>query len=80
MNLGDQTEFSLSCASLLEFLAAEIDGLDAPHVGDVFEGIFLQYEEVGGLALGQCAEFLIYTQGLRGALRERLDHLHRCQA
>jgi hypothetical protein len=27
---------------LLEFLAAEIDGLDGPYVGDVIEGIFLQ--------------------------------------
>jgi hypothetical protein len=30
----------LNFASLLEFLAAQVDRLDAPHVGDVFEGIF----------------------------------------
>jgi hypothetical protein len=46
------------CASLLEFLAAQVDRLDAPHVGDVVERILLQHEQVSGLALGQRAEFL----------------------
>lgn len=67
-------------SDLLEFLAAEIDGLDGPHVGDVIEGIFLQDQKVGGLALGQRAEFFVDAQGLRGALREGLDYLHRRQA
>jgi hypothetical protein len=46
-------------ASLFEFLAAQINGLDGPHVGDAVERIFLQHEQVGGLAFGQRAEFLV---------------------
>ena len=37
---------------LLEFLAAEINGVHGTHVDDIVEGIFIQYEQVGGLALG----------------------------
>ncbi len=65
---------------LLELLAAEIDGLYGAHVGDIVERIFLQDKQVSGLAFGQRAEFLVDAQGLRGALREGLDHLHRRQA
>jgi hypothetical protein len=65
----------LNFTSLFELLAAQLDRLDAPHVGNVVERIFLQHEQVGGLALGQRAEFFVDAQGLRGALREGLDHL-----
>jgi Glycine zipper len=70
----------LNFTSLFELLAAQINGLDGAHVGDAVERIFLQHEQVGGLTLGQRAEFFVDAQGLRGALREGLDHLNRCQA
>src|SRR5438034_742025 len=62
---------------LLEFPSSQIDALDAAHIGDVLERIPFEHQQVGDLAPGQCAEFLVDAQGLRRTLRERLDHLHR---
>lgn len=39
----------------------EINSVDRPHIGDVIEGISIQYEQVGDFAFGQCAELLVYS-------------------
>jgi hypothetical protein len=53
MSLGDQAKFFRELRLVLvEFLAAQIDSLDGPHVDDIFERILLQHKQVGGLALG----------------------------
>jgi hypothetical protein len=44
---------------LFKFLAAQVDRLNGPYVGDIVERIFLQRQQVGELTLGQRAEFLI---------------------
>src|SRR5215475_5802459 len=54
--------------SLFKFSATEVNRLDCAHVGDVLERIFRQYQEVGGLALGERAELLVDAEHLRIAL------------
>ena len=64
---------------LLEFSPAQVDGGNRPHVSDVFQRVLVQHEQVRCLALGQRPEVLVDPQCFRRLLRERLNHLHRCE-
>src|SRR3954452_15122836 len=65
---------------LLEFLAAEIDRLDAAHVRDVVERITAEHQQIRGLALGERAEILVDTEHLRFVPGKCLGDLHVDQA
>src|SRR6266853_6236047 len=64
---------------LLELSAAQIDGLNSPHVGYVLERAPPQHQQVRGLTSEQRTEILVDAQALRRAFGKRLDHLHRRQ-
>jgi hypothetical protein len=49
---------------LFEFFTAQINCVDSSHMGDIFERVPLQYEQIGGFALGECAEILFDAERL----------------
>src|SRR6266699_4577711 len=63
----------LSHRCTIDFLTAQVNLIDLSRVGDVFERIGIQHNEVGALARGYGSE-LVELQGFSRETRRRNDH------